>query len=224
MIPGLPHVINVVFIILTLLTIGIFYKAGRSRTSFVILLFWISVQAVVSLSGFYLTEDSIPPRMALLAGPAILFIIGLFVTSRGRAFLDSLDLRTLTGLHSIRILVELELFWLYKHQAVPEMMTFAGVNFDIVAGLTAPLMVFLGFRNGQPRRGLLLGWNILCLLLLVNIVSVAVLSAPTPLQQFAFEQPAVALLYFPYTWLPCCVVPIVLLSHLAAIRKLTRIK
>src|SRR5262245_4269477 len=33
MIPGLPHIINVVFILLTMATIGIFYKAAnRSRT------------------------------------------------------------------------------------------------------------------------------------------------------------------------------------------------
>jgi glycerol-3-phosphate acyltransferase PlsY len=58
--------------------------------------------------------------------------------------------------------------------------------------------------------------------LLLNIVVNAVLSLPYPFQQFAFDQPNVAVLYFPFTWLPCFIVVIVLYSHLAAIRKLLK--
>jgi hypothetical protein len=32
--------------------------------------------------------------------------------------------------------------------------------------------------------------------------------------------PEMALLYFPFIWLPCCIVPIILFSHLVAIRQL----
>jgi hypothetical protein len=63
-------------------------------------------------------------------------------------------------------------------------------------------------------------WNFICLGLLFNIVVHAVLSAPLPFQQLAFDQPNVAILYFPYVWLPAFIVPVVLLSHLVAIRKL----
>jgi hypothetical protein len=66
----------------------------------------------------------------------------------------------------------------------------------------------------------LLAWNFLCLGLLINIVFTALLSAPFPFQRFAFDQPNIALAYFPFTWLPCWIVPLVLLSHLVSIRKL----
>jgi hypothetical protein len=66
----------------------------------------------------------------------------------------------------------------------------------------------------------LLLWNFICLGLLINIVVNAVLSAPSVFQQFAFGQPNTAILYFPFVWLPCCVVPLVLLAHLTSIRKL----
>jgi hypothetical protein len=62
-------------------------------------------------------------------------------------------------------------------------------------------------------------WNIVCLVLLINIVITAILSAPFAFQKLAFEQPNVAILYFPFVWLPCCIVPIVLFSHLVAIRR-----
>jgi hypothetical protein len=57
---------------------------------------------------------------------------------------------------------------------------------------------------------------------LFNIVLTAILSAPLPIQQLAFEQPNIAVLYFPFTFLPGFIVPIVLFSHLVVISKITR--
>jgi hypothetical protein len=42
------------------------------------------------------------------------------------------------------------------------------------------------------------------------------------LQQFGFDQPTVAVLYFPFIWLPGIVVPLVYFSHLVAIRRLLK--
>ena len=63
-------------------------------------------------------------------------------------------------------------------------------------------------------------WNFISLGLLLNIIFIAILSAKTPLQQFAFDQPNIAIGHFPFNWLPSIIVPIVLLSHLATIRQL----
>jgi hypothetical protein len=112
---------------------------------------------------------------------------------------------------------------LSTYKLVPELMTFGGRNFDILSGITAPIVYFICFKNSQLKnRRLLLIWNFICLGLLLNIVINALLSAPFPFQQFAFDQPNVAILYFPFTWLPCFIVMIVLYSHLAAIRQLVR--
>lgn len=94
-------------------------------------------------------------------------------------------------------------------------MTFEGRNFDILSGLTAPIIFYFGFVTKQLDRKVILIWNFICLALLINIVVVAILSAPFPFQQFAFDQPNIAVLYFPFNWLPSCVVPLVLLSHLS---------
>lgn len=66
----------------------------------------------------------------------------------------------------------------------------------------------------------LLAWNFIGIGLLANIVINAVLSVPSPFQKFAFNQPNIAVLYFPFNWLPGVVVPLVLLSHLVVIRQL----
>jgi hypothetical protein len=133
------------------------------------------------------------------------------------------DLRSLTIISIVRIPVELVLYWLSVHKAVPELMTFAGRNFDIFAGLTAPIVYYACFKVSKvSNKTLLLVWNIISLGLLLNIVINAVLSAPFRFQKFAFDQPNIAILYFPFIWLPCFIVMVILLSHLASIRKLSK--
>jgi hypothetical protein len=166
--------------------------------------------------------DSMPPRFPLLAGPPLLFLVFLFLTRGGRRFIDRFDLKWMTWVHVVRIPVEITLFLLFREKLVPELMTFEGRNFDIISGITAPLMVLFAFTGRSPKRGMLLAWNFICLLLVLNIVIHAVLAAPSPFQQLAFDQPNVGILYFPFVWLPCCVVPIVFFCHFAAIRKLLR--
>jgi len=58
------------------------------------------------------------------------------------------------------------------------------------------------------------------LILLLNIVAIAILSAPSIFQQFGMEQPNLAIFQFPFVWLPSVVVPLVMFAHLVTIRRL----
>ncbi|MFZ1676642.1 MAG: hypothetical protein WAT91_05180 [Saprospiraceae bacterium] len=219
---NVPIYASALFALLTFLTVFLFYKAsGNDRKTLFILLGWLAIQTKISLSGFYQVTGTIPPRIILIGLPAVLFIAGLFITAKGRAYVDQLDLKKLTLLHTIRVAVEFVLLWLFIYKAIPQRMTFEGYNFDILAGLTAPLIYYFVFVKMIFSRRFLLVWNIACLCLLINIIIQAIFSTPTVFQQFAFDQPNIAILYFPFVWLPCCVVPLVFLSHLAAIRQLT---
>ena len=203
----------------------LFYKASRnSAKSLLVLIVWMTIQGLIGQTGFYTITSSIPPRFILLLLPPLVCIAILFTTARGRHYLDRLDLKSLTILHTIRIPVELVLFLLCLNKQVPQLMTFEGRNFDILAGLSAPFIAYFGFRKQMPDKTLLLIWNFISLGLVLNIVINAVLSAPFPFQRFGFDQPDIALLYFPYVWLPCCIVPLVILSHLASIRLLLKYK
>lgn len=225
MLDELPIYISLVFALTTFATVWLFYLATKSSTAtLVILMLWLIVQTVMGLSGFYTITNTMPPGFLILILPPLLFIIVLFVTAKGRKYIDSLDAASLTILHTIRIPVELVLFWLFINKAVPKLMTFEGINFDILSGLTAPLIFYFGFIKKRLGKKIMVLWNIICLGLLVNIVVIAMLSAPFPFQKLAFDQPDIAILYFPFIWLPCCVVPLVLLSHLATIRQLVNRK
>lgn len=218
---NLPIFIPILFVFTTLLSVALFYKASnQSLRTLLLLIIWLTIQAIIGLSGFYTIENTLPPRFIGLVLPPFLLILALFLTQKGREYIDSLDIKTLTLFHFIRFFVEIVLFQLSIYKVVPDLMTFEGRNFDILAGITAPFVYYFGFIKNQLSRKVLLAWNIVCVFLLLNIVITAILSAPTQFQQFAFEQPNIAVFYFPYLWLPCCLVPLVLFSHLATIRHL----
>ncbi len=218
----LPAVIDFFFVLTVLLTVALFLRAvPRPGLALPLLSSWLLVQSALAISGFYTIVSTLPPRLALLAGPPLLLLmVPLLLTARGRNWLDGLSLPRLTLLHAVRIPVELLLFGLYVCGTVPRLMTFEGRNWDIIAGLSAPVVCYLVFRRQSLGRTGLLLWNLAGLGLLLNIVALAALSLPSPLQQMGFEQPNVAILHFPFALLPGLVVPLVLLAHVAAIRRL----
>jgi hypothetical protein len=220
---NLPNYINIVFILTTLLTMLLLFKAGNySKPLIIVTVLWFGLQGAVGLSGFYKISTGVPPRFILLLAPPVILIAAILFTKAGSRFVSNLNIKTLTLLHVVRIPVELTLFWLYQHKAVPEAMTFEGRNFDILCGLSAPLVYYFGFIKKVLNKKVLIAWNIICLLLLANIIVTAVLSAPFRFQQFGFEQPNIALFYFPFVWLPAFVVPVVLFAHLVVLKRLIK--
>jgi hypothetical protein len=206
MIEGLPPYVSLLFIVTTFVTVAFLYYAVKVSTfdtfpgKLVLFAssFWLVFQMSVSLSGFYQNTIARPPRLLLA----------------------KLPITVLTLIHVVRVPVELVLFWLFQAGVVPQIMTYEGFNFDIISGISAPIVYFIAFREGRVRRRLLIMWNIVCLALLTNIVTIAVLSLASPIQRFAFDQPNSAILYFPFVWLPTVIVPIVLFSHLTSLWQL----
>lgn len=219
----IPAYIYIVFILTTLITILFFFMAsGSNKRTLIILFTWIGLQGILAYSGFYTVTQTLPPRFLLLVVPPLMLILYLFNSQHGKVYLDNFNMNTLTLLHIVRIPVELVLFWLFIHQAVPALMTFEGRNVDILSGITAPFVYYFGFVKKRWHKNILILWNVICLVLLFNIVLHAMLSAPTPLQQLAFDQPNKAVFFFPFVWLPCCIVPLVLFAHLTSLRHLLK--
>jgi len=223
-----PTYVGAIFGLTALATAGAFLLAvyrhsANSRVGRLVIMmmpFWMVAQALAAVSGFYQNTSAVPPRLFLTGVlPALVSMIVCFLFFRSDLF-ESLPLRFLTLIHVVRIPVELVLLWLFQSGDVPRIMTFEGWNFDILSGLLSPIVYLISFRSSQINRSVLIVYNIVGLMLLANIVSIAIMSLPSPIQQLAFEQPNRAVLYFPYIWLPAVVVPIVLFSHLASLWKL----
>lgn len=224
----LPPYVSIVFILTTFLTVGFLLTVVKavsldifaSRLLVFILPFWIILTGSLAVTGFYNVPGVFPPRIAVFGVfPALVFALVNLIAFR-KSLVDRLSLRLLTLLHVVRIPVELSLYWLFLGGLVPQVMTFTGRNYDVLSGIFALVVYFLGFTAGRANKWLLIVFNIAGLALLANIVITAILSLEGPLQEFGFDQPNRAVLYFPYIWLPAIIVPIVLFSHLAALYKL----
>lgn len=228
MIEGLPLYVPVVFLLTTLATVWFLLAAaksvGRDLFSYKLLVFllpfWLLLTGFLATTPFYRDVEAMPPRVFLYGvWPAVGLVIVYFVFFR-QTVVEKLSIKQLTLLHTVRFPVELVLLWLYQAGQVPQLMTFEGWNFDILSGITAPIVYFLAFRNGGVNRTLLITWNVIALGLLANIVTLAVLSFQGPMQRLAFDQPNVGVTFLPYIWLPAIIVPIVLFSHLASLWQL----
>jgi len=227
MIEGLPFYVSLVFIFTTLATIWFLLAASRTLARealpfrilvFVLPLFFV-VTGFLSTTDFY-RQEAMPPRVVAFAVLPAFATIAVYFAFFRQSFIVKLSLPILTLLSVVRLPVEIVLHWLYEAGQVPRVMTFEGWNFDILSGLTAPIIYWLAFRNGKTNRPLLIAWNIAALVLLTNIVTIAVLSFKGPMQRLAFDQPNVGVTYLPFIWLPALVVPIVLFAHLASLWQL----
>ncbi len=220
MIQALPHWINILFLATFFLTIIFFHFAnGKPIKLTITILLWSAVQSLLAYLGFYQDMSLMPPRFVLVLFPATLAIVyGLMPAQRNWLSVKRNSLLS-TFSHVVRLPVEIVLYALFMHEMIPELMTFEGRNFDIIMGLSAPVIGLLLLKNSAPKK-LLLTWNVIGLVLVLFILTNGILSTELPFQQFAFHQPNKAVSFFPFILLPATIVPIVVWTHLSDIYKL----
>lgn len=217
----LPWYVPTIFVLTFLIAIWLFLRATHfSRPVITVLVILTIVQSLLGISGFYSNYNSLTTRFPLLVMPSLAIGLVMFLTGKGRSLIDSFDPARLTLMHIFRVGVEIALFWLFTYKYIPQAMTFEGRNFDILSGLTAPIIYYFGFINNRLSRPALIIWNVACIVLLLNVVSSAFLSLPARYTQFGFEQPNIAVGFFPFVLLPAILVPMVLFSHAVTIRQL----
>ena len=213
--------VTIIFITTCLITVLGFYAASKSKTFLIFSLSWILIQSILGFCGFYQNINMTPPRIMLFGLlPILLIFASTFFSLNGKKFIDSIDLKLLTYCHTIRIPIEIILTLLYHKGLMSVLVTFEGTNFDILSGISAPIIVFFIFRKNTVHHRALLLWNFVCLILLLNVIVTAVLSTPSPMQLLSLAQPNVAILTFPFNLLPSFIAPLMLYAHLIAIRKI----
>jgi len=189
------------------------------RGSTLSLIGWAVVTGILSLSGFLRDFNSFPPRFVTVLVVPLIVIIWAVRSRTTTEILLHTQTETIIQLQSFRIFVEILLWMLFVANLAPIQMTFEGRNLDILSGLTAPVIAFLVARK-KLSRSLIILWNILCLGLLVNIVTTAILSLPTPFRVFMNEPANTIVAEFPIVWLPALLVPLAYCLHFLSLRQL----
>jgi hypothetical protein len=179
---------------------------------------WIALTGVAAARGALHFQA---PSTMLALFPCVLAIaIGLALSPVGRRIAYGLPLAALVGYQGFRVLVEFVMHRVYVEGLMPVQMSYSGRNFDIVTGLTALVLGAWLLTGERQSRGLVFAWNTLGLVLLANVVSVALLSAPTPLRVFMNEPANVWITHAPWVWLPAVMVLAALCGHVLVYRRL----
>lgn len=182
---------------------------------------WLVFTVALASAGVLARWEATPPRLVLLP----LAVLGtMFLAGRTTTFgqlLDATPPAWPIALQAFRLPVELLLWALFVDGRIPERMTFAGRNLDVLVGLSAPLVAWAVARGRLPRAGVV-AWNLAGLGLLANIVVIALRSAPGPLNAGWGGVPSTVIAEVPFVWLPAFLVPLAVFGHVVSLRQVAR--
>ncbi len=205
--------------VLLLILYGAYRVRALRPTVVVGAVLWAGLGAGLAASGVLAHFD--PPRLLVLLvlGTALMLWFGL--RGPGQRMAMELPLAALIAFQVFRIPVEILIHHAGMEGIAPMEMSWSGYNFDILTGLTAPIVAILAKK--LPVRALHF-WNFTGLFLLLWVVSIAVLAMPSPFQQLATDPPNIWVVHFPFVWLPTILVLSAGLGHLLVYRRLSATK
>jgi hypothetical protein len=180
---------------------------------------WLALPGLLAARGALDAYAPLPTlglavMLAVTAGT-----VALAFTWFGTNLLETASLAVIVGFQAFRFPLELLLHRLHAEGVIPVQMTYLGMNFDIVTGLSALVLSVALYKRRCPKWLLAL-WNVVGFALLVNIVAVAVLSSPVPFRYFTTPPDNLLPSTFPYVWLPTFLVQAALFGHLLVFRAL----
>ncbi len=189
------------------------------RTALV-LIGWLVYVTAISMTGIF-TEPTLPPRIPLLlVAPTFLFFIYFFTVARFKGIIAGIPQAWPVYFQSFRVVVELLIWGAFMHGILPQSATFEGHNFDILIGLTAPLVAYFTFTKPRLPKSIFVLWNFAGLITLAIVVFILIRHAyfiPVP-------NPATNILSkgfgsFPYTFLAGLYMPIAVFMHILSLIK-----
>jgi hypothetical protein len=201
------------------------HRGGPDRLAIgvviIVLIVYLAVPAILASLGV-LDRYAPPPAPGfILFGLITLGTVILAFSPFGLRLAAGISLAGLVGYQAFRVPLEWLLHELYSEGVIPVQMTYAGQNFDLVTGvLAAALAVWLW--AGHRTVWLVAAWNIMGLGLLINVVTIAILSTPVPFRYFMNDPANLLPSTFPYVWLPTFLVQAALFGHLLVFRAIRR--
>jgi hypothetical protein len=179
---------------------------------------WMAATWLIAETGVLRQWDATPPPFALLVLAIFGVTFSIAGTGYGRRLATGLPLWTLVGVQGFRYPLELAMHGMYERGVMPGQMSYTGRNFDIVTGITAVVVAWLVYTR-RAGRGIVRAWNIVGLVLVLNVVTVGILSTPR-FRLFGEDRLNVFITYTPFIWLPAVMVVAALAGHLIVFRAL----
>ncbi|MDQ5981244.1 MAG: hypothetical protein QG602_4222 [Verrucomicrobiota bacterium] len=160
---------------------------------------WLGILSALVASG---RLTSLPLNgLPFFFGPILVFCAGFALSPVGGRLAATIPLAALVGFQGFRLPLELVLHSWFQQGVIPETMTWSGQNWDIISGIVALVCAPLANRQRWAARLA----NIVGFALLLNVMRVAVLSAPVPFG-WNVQPPLLLAFHLPYALIaPVCV-------------------
>ncbi len=181
---------------------------------------WIAYVSVMAGSGF-LADFSLPPKFVLfIILPAFVIIGWFFTAKRNKTIITSFPIALTVYYQTFRIVVEILIWGMTKEGMAPELVSFEGRNFDILAGLSAPVIGYLAYQKKVLSHKSVIVWNFIGLLLLANIVSIFLTLVVKP-DMWGYAEVPVSLEFptLPYVFIAGAFMPTAVFMHIFSIKK-----
>jgi len=200
------------------------WEKNRQRKIFfgatLVIVLWTVLILILSYNGLLANFSKMPPRPAFVMFVPLPVIILIAFSKTGTQLLKSVPPHWLVLMQSFRIVVELLLLFALISHKIPVQMTFEGKNFDVLTGVLALPVGYLLAKKKSYSLKLAVVFNIMGMLLLLNILVIAILSMPTPIRYFMNEPSNTLVAQFPFILLPGVLVPIAYAMHIFSLRQL----
>lgn len=208
-------------VVVAALTVALIGRAGRTAaiTAAVVIAMLMAVEYAVASSGVLREWTRRPPPFLIAVSVPILLALVTALSGTGRRVASSASFGAIIGIQAFRFPLELVMHQAALSGLMPLQMSYTGRNFDIATGILAIPVALLAMRS-QPPRGLIIAWNVLGTLLLVNIVAIAVASTPV-FAAFGPDRLNTWVADPPYVFLATVLVPAAALGHALTWRKLS---
>jgi hypothetical protein len=193
---------------------GIFFR------TLVAVVGWAAVLAGLALAGFFANYQALPPRIPLSMLVPLAAILVIVFSRGGAVLLQVMPAHWPIYAQTFRIGVELVIWLAVVNKLMPIQLSFEGRNFDVVTGLLAIPVGYYVFVARRWPTWVAVGYHLMGMGLLVNVLVVSFLSMPTPLRVFHNEPANTLITQFPFIYLPGMLVPLAFSLHIISLRQL----
>jgi hypothetical protein len=184
-------------------------------------LLWVIFQSTLSLNKWYMDRAT-----AHLLFPYLftsVCILAIFIVPRLREWALGLRIEILIALQLIRLPLEGLLHWAAYHRQAPLALTFYGGSMELLFAATTPLILFLYRKDATKYRVWMLIWSYVGAASLTTLWIRSMLSAPSTMQNWAFEIPNYLMVHFPGSWIVTVIIPILLFAQLSAAAQIGKV-
>jgi hypothetical protein len=179
---------------------------------------WLAATLALAASG-RLSFSSRPPTAGILIAASVVLAVAVGTSRLGARLATGIPLAALVGVQAFRFPLELMLHRAYREGLMPVQMSYSGFNLDILTGLSA-IVVALYLVRRPDAVAVVRVWNTAGVVLLLNILTIAVLSTPTPIRVFHNEPANEWIAHAPWVWLPTVFVVAAIIGHIVIARRL----